>query len=93
MELVPSWEAMIARHGKLRLLFEMEPGFKGWQPSAAWNDLKFSVSHRNDIERMALVGDAKWEEWVAKLDALLIDAEVRFFKSSELDEAQRWLRE
>jgi hypothetical protein len=92
-ELVPSWEQMIARHGKLRLLFQMEPGFKGWQPTAAWEDLKFSVTHRNELERVALVGERKWEAWVTKLGGMLVDADVRFFESADIEEAQRWLRE
>jgi len=92
-DLVPSWEAMIARYGKLRLLFQMEPGFTGWEPIAAWDDMKFSISHRNEMEKVALVGAKKWHEYVAKLGALLVNSEVRFFEESELDEAQRWLRE
>ena len=91
-DLVPSWEQMIARHGKLRLLFQMEPGFTGWEAGAAVNDIKFSFSHRNDLERVALVGNKKWEEWVAKLGKLLVNSEVRYFPDSELDDAQEWLR-
>jgi hypothetical protein len=91
-DLVPNWEQMIATYGKLRLLFQMESGFKGWHPAAAWEELKFSLSHRNELERVALVGDKKWEEWVAKLGALLVSSQVRFFETADLDEAQRWLR-
>jgi len=92
-DLVPSWEQMIGTYGKLRLLFEMEPGFTGWEPGAAWTDLKFSLAHRNELERVALVGDKKWEQWIAKLGALLVNAEVRFFENTDIDEAARWLRE
>jgi hypothetical protein len=92
-DLVPSWERMIARYGKLRLLFQMEPGFEGWEPMAAWDDLKFSLSQQNEIERVAMVGAKKWHEFAAKLGALLVDSEVRYFDDSEIDAAQRWLRE
>ena len=92
-ELVPSWEQMIARYGKFRLLFQMEAGFDGWEPLAAWDDLKFSVSHRNEMERVAIVGDKKWETLVAKLGAVLVNSEVRYFDDSRLDAAQQWLRE
>ncbi len=91
-DLVPSWEQMIARHGKFRLLFQMEPDFTGWEPIAAWDDLKFSLTHRNEIDRVAMVGSKKWEEWFSKL-AKLINSDARYFDESELDEAQRWLRE
>ncbi len=92
-DLVPSWETMIARHGKLRLLFQMEPGFTGWEPAAAWDDLKFSLSHRNELERVAMAGEKNWQDWVAKLGALLVNSEVRFFEEAELEDAQRSLRE
>jgi hypothetical protein len=92
-QLVPSWEQMIARYGKLRLLFQMEPGFTGWEPMAAWDDLKFSVSHRSELERVAMVGEKKWHETLTKLSKLLVNTEVRYFEDSQLDEAQRWLRE
>jgi hypothetical protein len=92
-DLVPSWEQMIARYGKLRLLFQMESGFTGWEPAAAWQDMKFSLAHRDELERVALVGDKKWEEWVAKLGALLVNAEVRYFGNGQVEEAARWLRE
>jgi AAA+ ATPase superfamily predicted ATPase len=92
-DLIPSWEQMIARHGKLRLLFQMEPGFEGWEPLAAWDDLKFSLSHGNELERVAMVGARKWEQFFAKLGSLLVNSEVRFFEETKIDEAQRWLRE
>jgi len=92
-DLVPAWEAMIAKFGKLRLLFQMEPGFTGWGPLAACNDVKFSVSNRNEIERVAMVGAKKWHEYAAKLGAFLVNSEVQYFDDSELDAAQRWLRE
>jgi len=92
-ELVPSWEQMIAKFGRFRLLFQMEPGFKGWEPMAAWDDCKFSLSHRNEMERVAVVGDKKWHELVAKLGALLVNTEVRYFDDSQIEPAQEWLRE
>jgi hypothetical protein len=92
-DLVPSWEAMMARYGNLRLLFQMEPGFEGWEPMAAWDDMKFSVSHRNEMDRVAVVGAKKWHEFVAKLGSLMVNSQVRYFEETQLDEAQRWLRE
>lgn len=92
-DLVPSWEQMIARYGKLRLLFQMEPGFAGWEPAAAWDDVKFSLSHRNELERVALVGAKKWVEMASKLESLLMHTTVRCFEESQVDEALKWLRE
>ncbi len=90
--LIGSWEKMIAMHGKVRLGFDME-NFHGWEPVAAWQDLRFSLTHNDKIERVAMVGEKKWEEWVTKLGSLLIHAQVRYFDSAQLSAAQRWLRE
>jgi len=91
-DLVPSREKMIARFGKLKLLFEMEPGFTGWEPMAVWDDLKFSFSHRNDLERVAIVGSKKWEELAGKLWSALVQTEVKYFEQGEAEEALAWLR-
>ena len=91
-DLVPSWEKMIASHGKLRLLFQMEPGFTGWEPMAAWDDVKFSLSHQNELERVAMVGDKKWHELVTKLGSMLVNCDVRFYEEPQVDEALAWLR-
>jgi len=92
-DLVPKWEQAIAIHGKLRLLFEMEPGFTGWEPTAAFEDLKFSLSHRSDLERVAMVGEKKWEQFVATAAKLLLNFDVRYFDQSQVDQALTWLRE
>ncbi len=92
-DLVPRWERMLEGHGRIRLLFEMAPDFEGWEPGAAWDDAKFSVSNRERLERVAMVGDKKWEQWAAKAGALLVKAEVRFFDSSNLESAVLWLKE
>ena len=36
-------------------------GFQGWDAGAAWEDLKFDLKHFGDIERLAMVGDKKWQ--------------------------------
>ena len=91
-DLIASWEKMIATHGKMRLAFEMEH-FHGWEPVAAWSDLKFSLTHADQIEKVAMIGDKKWEEWVSKLGAMLAKAKVKYFESSQRGEAEQWLHE
>jgi hypothetical protein len=91
-ELIPAWENMIKMHGKMRLVFDMQ-NFHGWEPVAAWDDLKFSVEHSEKVEKVAMIGDKKWEEWVAKLGSMLSKAQVRFFESQNRVEAERWIHE
>ena len=69
-ELVPSWRAVIARHGKMRLLFVMHD-FHGWEAHAAWDDLRFDVKHAGQVERIAMVGEKKWQDWMTN-DCILV---------------------
>jgi hypothetical protein len=91
-QLIPSWEATIGRHGKMRLLLVMRD-FHGWEPGAAWDDFRFDREHGSQVERVAMVGEKKWQEWIAKLGALFAATKVRYFDASELDAAKRWVRD
>src|SRR5580704_16153587 len=61
---VPAVDAQIKQYGKLRILFIMQD-FHGWTAGAMWEDLKFDLKHWKDIERLAIVGDKKWEKGMA----------------------------
>ena len=89
---VPAVESFIREVGKLRLLFEMH-GFHGWTAGALWEDVKFDLHHFADIERLALVGDTKWQEGMAVFCKPFTKANVEYFPSSRRAEALAWLRE
>jgi hypothetical protein len=89
-ELIPSWKQTIARHGKMRLLFVMKD-FHGWEPSAAWKDLRFDLKHGENVERVAMVGEKKWQQWISNLGALFAKTEVRYFDESNLTDAECWV--
>lgn len=89
---VPEIEEVIEREGTARLLLQMRD-FHGWDLHAAWDDMKFGVKHHGDLERMALVGEKKWEKWMASFTKPFTKAEVRYFDASEVDQAWEWLRE
>jgi len=82
---VPAVEAAAAAQGKLRLLAQFED-FHGWDLHAAWDDLKFGIKHYSDFDRIALVGDEQWEEWMARLCKPFTRAAVKYF---DADQAER----
>jgi len=90
-ELIPSWKAAIARHGKMRLLFVMHD-FDGWEPQAAWDDLRFDLNHQSQMERVAMVGEKKWQHWLTKIASWFVDADVRYFDISQRVEAEKWVK-
>ncbi|MCD6303958.1 MAG: STAS/SEC14 domain-containing protein [Planctomycetes bacterium] len=88
---VPEVERLIDKHGKLRVLFDMHD-FHGWDAAALWEDLKFDLKHFKDIERLAMVGEKRWEKGMSIFCKPFTTAKIRYFDRSEADEAVRWLQ-
>jgi hypothetical protein len=88
----PQFESLIRQHGKLRVLFDMT-GFHGWDAGALWEDIKFDVKHFADIERLAMVGDQKWEHGMAIFCKPFTRATIRYFDHADAADARRWLNE
>jgi SpoIIAA-like len=81
----------MGRIGPVRLLFALE-GFDGWDPKDNWSDLSFYVKHGEAIERIAIVGDARWRsETLMFAGADLRKASVEFFPAHAVAEARAWL--
>ncbi|MEO6940454.1 MAG: STAS/SEC14 domain-containing protein [Candidatus Kapaibacterium sp.] len=87
---VPAFELMVKQHGKLRILFDLT-GFQGWDVNALWEEVKFDVKHFSDIERIATVGEHKWEEFLAMFFKPFIAAKTRYFDSDQIEAAKKWL--
>lgn len=87
---VPEMDHFIETHRPARLLIEMHD-FHGWTPGAAWDDFRFGLRHASDIERMAIVGDKRWERWVAALARPFVAGEVRAFEPAQLPDAEQWV--
>jgi hypothetical protein len=91
-QFVPEIEKLIGREGKLRVLVRMHD-FHGWTMGALWEDIKFDLKHFADIERLALVGERKWEAGMAMFCKPFTRASIRYFDEAQYDEAQRWVKE
>jgi hypothetical protein len=89
---IPAFERLVKRYGKIRVLFEMSD-FHGWEMAALWDDIKFDVKHFSDIERLAMVGDKRWEQGMAAFCRPFTTATIRYFDQSQIDEARSWLTE
>ena len=89
---VPVVDRLVRQHGKLRLLFDMS-GFHGWEAGAAWEDFKFGAKHYSDIERLAMIGETKWQQGMAVFCRPFTKAAVRYFDRAAAAEAQKWVSE
>ena len=53
-----------------------------------WEDLKFDFKHWKDIERLAIVGESKWEAGMAVFCKPFTAAKIQYFDHTKLDEAK-----
>jgi SpoIIAA-like len=89
---VPEFERLVKQNGKLRVLFMMTD-FHGWEAGALWDDIKFDLKHFADIERLALVGDKKWEEGMSVFCKPFTTARIRYFDQTAIADARAWLEQ
>jgi hypothetical protein len=87
---IPEFEMLIRKHGKIRILLEMRD-FHGWQGTALWDDLKVDFKHFSDIEKIAMVGEAKWEKTMSMFCKPFTTATVRHFDVSQIEDAKQWI--
>jgi hypothetical protein len=90
--LVPLVEEQIEAHGRIRVVVELHD-FHGWTMGALWEDFKFDLRHFDDVERVALVGESRWQKGMAAFCKPFTRAWIRYFDHSRLEEALAWAAE
>ena len=92
-QLGPWLRERIERYGKLRVLVEMH-AFEGWDSlGALWEDLKLDVRFNREVERVAMVGEKRWQEWATRLSKPFVKGTIKYFDHGELEQAWAWLRQ
>jgi hypothetical protein len=76
----------------IKVLAIVGDDFAGWVGGEVWNDMGFFYEHGDRIEKIAIIGDAKWEtEMMMFTCAGLRRAPVKYFAPGQLSEAYNWL--
>jgi hypothetical protein len=91
-QFMPEFERVIRQNGKIRILLEMRD-FHGWQGTALWDDMKMDFKHFSDIEKIAMVGEKKWEKAMSMFCKPFTTATIRYFDIAELEDAKGWIGE
>ena len=89
--LIPAVKSAIDESGQIRLLFQMD-GFRGWDIQAAWDDVIFGMEINRNVDKIAIVGDRRWEQWVTRLVKAFTHGEARHFSLGHVDDAWNWIR-
>ena len=89
---LPEIERAIALPGELRILLTLHD-FHGWTAGALWEDLKFDIKHFNDINRLAIVGESKWQEGMSTFCKPFTTAKINYFEKDQLAAAEAWIFE
>lgn len=81
----------LAGGSPVKLLVVLE-SFTGWERGDDWGDTDFFFSHRDDFEKIAVVGNLRWEaEVLAFMGAGFRKGPVKFFLETGETEARAWL--
>ncbi len=89
--LIPQLEEVLKKYGKARFLYYLDEGFAGWEMGAMWEDAKFGLRHKDDFEKIAVVGGPKWVAWGTRLFSHFMEGQVKIFPPEELQAAWDWL--
>jgi hypothetical protein len=89
---LPALDKLIKEYGKANCVYYMDEGFEGWTLGAMWDDASFGMKHRNDFEKVAVVGGPKWAAWGTKLAGHFTSAEVNTYSGDKLDDAWSWIK-
>jgi len=77
--------------GKVRILAILED-FRGWAQDRDWEDTWFVDEYDPFIERIAIVGDKRWEEHVLFFTLKGVrKTDIEYFQPADLDKARAWL--
>ena len=76
--------------GNVNLLIDLRQ-MAGFTVDVAWEDIKYTRSHPDDFDKIAVVTDSQWVIWNAWLSQMFINADLQVFDDGE--EARGWLEQ
>ncbi len=88
---LPKLADFIESHHGIAVYVEMID-FEGWTLGALWDDVKFDAQYADCISRVAMVGEKKWQKWMAEFSKPFTTAEVKYFDLDQREEALEWAR-
>ncbi len=88
---VPAIESALAKGGRVRILYQLGPGFTGFTSGAMWDDMKIGIAHLKAWEKVAVVTDVDWIAGATRLFGFAMPCPVQVFSNARIEEAGRWI--
>lgn len=89
--IIQSAKASINKNGKIRVLL-LTLGFNGWNAGAQWGDIECEIDVLSHTERLAIVGETKWETQSFSFCRPFTAAQIQYFEQRDLEKAREWIR-
>ena len=91
--LVPAVLNALRTHDKVRLYYETDADFAGFDLGAAWEDFKIGMQHFTRWDRVAVVTDIEWIKHMTRFFGFLMPGTmVKLFSRSDATQARDWIR-
>lgn len=91
-DLVSMLKQKVAESDHPHLLMIME-NFNGWADAAAvWKDLQLDAEYMGYFDRIAIVGEKKWQQWGTQLVNPITKEEIQFFPIPKAEKAWGWIK-
>lgn len=84
-------DRLLEEYENIKLLLQFDNFL--WEFMTAWGkDAGFGMKYGAKIDKLAIVGERKWQEAMAKLSAPIFGKESKFFHAENIDSAWEWLK-
>ena len=83
-------ERILENHGSFLLYVDLE-FFKGWEWQTAWDKNVYGKKYWDQIEKIAFVGNQKWEQMINKIAQNLKNGDKRYFSIAHHSMAIEWI--
>jgi len=87
----PAFEAAFRRHDKVRVYYELGPGFVRFEPGAMWEDFKVGVGHWSRWGRVAVVSDIDWIRRAVQAFRFMMPDQAQVFATEDAAAAREWV--
>lgn len=91
--LMPAVEHALTYHEKVRLYYQIDPGFSGMELGAMWDDFKVGMEHLFRWDRIAVVTDVEWIRYTFNAFSFVIPCTAKVFRPEETPAAKEWILE